>query len=340
MKLIRLFIWLLFVISLTVWTVFVSADEFDWLEDLTLDDFGDNIALDDGVNADFTGDEFSVDEDSVDENFTGDELDFGDDELNFGDDEFNVDGSGDDANFGDDEFGLFEDTKINVVVGTTTETSVELSFDKIEDYSDYKILYAKTPLFEAPIEEVLETTTTIEEDATEGTVTIEGLEPQTNYYFVVVAMDDSGLRNDDTQSEEITVFTENMVGSASTENMIIDVDHEVNNLSADVTFTAGKDVVTVWVYVSDTEEFSEEKVEIDATSGVYSFNAADYGTKYVRLLPIDNEGIAWDPSDIEVIVFEEPAVSMGTPETGPALYLAVLFALFGSMAYIAVRRRA
>ena len=330
MKLIRLLIWLLFAISLTVGAVFVSADEFDWLEELTLDDFGseDSLAVDEtGIEGDFAEDEFIIDENGV--------------EADFGGDEFSIDGDGVELDFGDEEFGLFEDTKINVVVDTTTENSVDLVFDKVEDYTDYKVLYAKTPLFEAPIEEVLETTATVEEGATQWTVTVENLDPQTNYYFVVVAMDDTGLRNDDTQSEETTVFTENVAfGAGSTENFIIDVDHEVNNLSADVTFTAGKDVVTVWVYVSDTEEFSDEKVEIDATTGVYTLDSADYGTKYVRLLPINNEGIAWDPSDVEVIVFEEPAVSMGTPETGPALYLAVLFALFASMAYVVRRRKA
>gem|GEM_PF-3453520 len=257
---------------------------------------GDEFTIDeDGIEGDFGGDEFTIDEDGIEGDFGGDEFSIDGDgvELDFGDDEFSIDGDGVELDFGDDEFGLFEDTKINVVVDTTTENSVDLSFDKIEDYTDYKILYAKTPLFEAPIEEVLETTATIEEGAVQGFVTVENLEPQTNYYFVVVAMDDTGLRDDDTQSEETTVFTENLVlAAASTENFIIEVDHEVNNLSADVTFTAGQDVVTVWVYVSDTEEFSEEKVEIDVASGVYAFNAADYGTKYVRLLPINNEGIA------------------------------------------------
>ncbi len=337
MKLFRLFLWFLFVGFLALGILFVNADEFDGLEEITLEDFwgtGDQLSVNDNeVNVDLAWEELDVngDEDNLD--FWEEEFDVngGWEELDFGED---------DSNVNEDEFDLFSDTKVSVVVDNTTENSVKLSFDKVWDYTDYKVLYARVPLSEAPIEEVLETNTTLEENATTGSVLIEGLEPQTNYYLVVVAMDDTGVRNDDTQSEEIQVFTENTAPAASTENYITNVNHEVNNLSADVTFTAGSDVATIWVYVSDTEDFSDDKVEIDAKAPSYTVTATNYGTKYVRLLPISKEGIAGEPTDTEVIVFEEPAVAMWEPKTGPALDIAILFALLASMFYVVARRKA
>ena len=310
-----------------------------YAQEVTSDTNNTDVTLDDtGIEANAGETSVDLEWDQLDVNVEGNDIDITGDEINI------------------DELEEWEeiDETIQLRVKDVKENEATLEFDVLPGYTDYKVFYSQKSIAEAQPEEILETTTTVDELAETGSVTISGLEPNSTYYAVIVALTNDWEKYDASMSEEVTINTqwptidnidtniENNIDNnhwVAKDVTLSDIKFEIKNKEVTATFTPWLDTKKVLVYVSDDPTNFVNKVwEVDAMSGSYTFMVDNYWTKYVKLVPVDEMWIAWEVSEPQKIVVTDPSTRMWTPKTGPELYMLVVVAILAYVGYIYKRR--
>ena len=242
-----------------------------------------------------------------------------------------------------DNLSTGEDTKI--VLSTTwevTTNSVSLTFKKLDAYSNYKIYYSKSS------EENLSEKDITAEDGQENVdVTIDNLESNTGYQFIAKAFDNNANPVAATVSDPIDVTTAE-VHNAPSDNIIHNPLVKVDGTNITISYKPWVDVSKVQISLSEDAKTFKPLTTIDATQTSYTFTAKSTWKKYIKIVPIAQDGTIWvckvwetnvDNNTFTAIVKpKNTQKKIWKPKTGPEMYLLIILAIFAYVVY-ALRKR-
>jgi len=235
------------------------------------------------------------------------------------------------------------------LTGDVTSDSVTLTFDKVGDYTNYKIYYAPEGdenLFE---KEVL-----VSGDQTQAVVTIDNLSPNTKYKFIAKAFDEDGNPVEATTSDPVYVTTkaeedQSETHPAPSDNVIYNPVVKVEGNKIIITWKAGADVDKVQISMSDDGKIFKPVATVDGKTGKYVIDAKTTGKKYIKLVPIASDGTLGvckvGTTEVQFVTAnvqpkKEATKKMGHPKTGPETYFLFLLALLVATGYIYKRKMA
>lgn len=242
-----------------------------------------------------------------------------------------------------------------IVLSTTWETTIDtvtLTFKKIPGYSNYKIYYAKVDenITEEEISNLdySEKQVIAEDDKENVEVTIDQLEENQRYQFLVKAFDNTGTPIFSTQSEFLYVTTK-QAHKAPEDNIIYDPVVKVDGTKVNISYKPWVDVRRVKISVSEDGQTFRPKDTIDASQTSYSFSPENTWKIYIKIVPVAEDGTFWVCKVGEVNVKDniftanvepkkETQEKMWEPETGPELYFLVIIAILAYAVY-ALRKR-
>ena len=243
-----------------------------------------------------------------------------------------------------DDLSTSEDTKI--VLSTTwevTTNSVSLTFKKLDAYSNYKIYYSKSSE-----KNLSEKDITVEDGQKNVNVTIDNLELNTWYQFIAKAFDDNGNPVAATVSDPIDVTTA-QVHNAPSDNIIHNPVVKVDGTKITISYKPWVDVSKVQISLSEDGKTFKPLTTIDATQTSYTFTAKSTWKKYIKIVPIAQDGIIWVckvwETNVDNNTFTATVKPKNTqkkiwkPKTGPEMYLLIILAIFAYVVY-ALRKRA
>ena len=224
-----------------------------------------------------------------------------------------------------------------------TANSVTLTFKKLDAYSNYKIYYSKSS------EENLSEKDIIAEDGQENVeVTIDNLEPNTEYQFIAKAFDDNGNPVAATASDPVDVTTE-QVHNAPSDNIIHDPVIKVDGSKITISYKPWVDVAKVQISLSEDAKTFKPLTTVDTSQTSYTFTAKSTWKKYIKIVPIAQDGTIWVckvwKTTVDNNTFTATVKPNNTqkkiwePKTGPEMYLLIILAIFAYVVY-ALRKRA
>ena len=283
------------------------------------------------------------------ENETNDES--GENELwddEFWDDELWDDELWDDELW-DDEFWEESETKVWEIQAN----SVKLTFPvKEEDgviYTDYKVLFSKVSLQNAKTEEISDVTVKLDDLESGGTIEYElsSLASDTEYYVVVVPVDESWFNVDGLMTKEISFSTigwnwEKTEHSVAADNVITWETATSVDKSITVNFNAWNDTQTVAIHLSSDGNNYTKHWEVDWSEGTYSMTVSSFGNYYIKITPLDNDGNIWAEKIVQVEVHDTKkaaAANIWNPKTWPELYALLFAAIIVYSVYTLFMRR-
>ena len=229
------------------------------------------------------------------------------------------------------------------VTWDVTVNSVSLTFKKLDAYSNYKIYYSKSS------EENLSEKDIIAEDGQENVeVTIDNLEPNTEYQFIAKAFDDNGNPVAATASDPVDVTTE-QVHNAPSDNIIHDPVIKVDGSKITISYKPWVDVAKVQISLSEDAKTFKPLTTVDTSQTSYTFTAKSTWKKYIKIVPIAQDGTIWVckvwKTTVDNNTFTATVKPNNTqkkiwePKTGPEMYLLIILAIFAYVVY-ALRKRA
>jgi len=279
---------------------------------------------------------------------SGDEETTWDDELT--DDELTDDELTDDELTGDDELDDEETTwtdeleteQVKVEEKNVSSNSITLTVTPVEWYDNYKVYYTEDG--ESNVwEQELQT-----QDGEATDVTLTDLDPSTTYNIVVKAFDEDGNPIESTTSEQITVTTSEQEEQhqAASDNILYNPTVKAYNDKIVVTYKPGLDVKKVQISLSEDGNTFKPVAVVDATTTTYTIPVEKSGKKYVKLVPVAEDGTlgvckVWT-TNVDFVTADIPAPKkeapkhIGKPKTGPETYLLAILAVF---AYVLYARR-
>ena len=224
--------------------------------------------------------------------------------------------------------------------GEVADTAVTLSLTPIDGYTTYKIYYNKDG--DSNVNEKL-----VEYDWQEPTeVDITGLEPNTEYTFIAKAFDNDGNPVESTASEPVNVKTAEPKHAAPADNVIYNPTIKAYEDKIVITYKPGLDVKTVQISMSDDGQTFKPVARVDAKTTSYTIPVEKSGTKYVKLVPIADDGTTWVckiwSTEVSVLkaVVKKPTKTaeknVGKAKTGPETYFLIILAV---LAYVVYARR-
>ena len=228
------------------------------------------------------------------------------------------------------------------VTWDVTANSVTLTFKKLDAYSNYKIYYSKSS------EENLSEKDIIAEDGQENVeVTIDNLEPNTEYQFIAKAFDDNGNPVAATASDPVDVTTE-QVHNAPSDNIIHNPLVKVDGTNITISYKPWVDVSKVQISLSEDAKTFKPLTTVDTSQTSYTFTAKSTWKKYIKIVPIAQDGTIWvckvwetnvDNNTFTAIVKpKNTQKKIWKPKTGPEMYLLIILAIFAYVVY-ALRKR-
>jgi len=227
--------------------------------------------------------------------------------------------------------------------GDVTATSVTLQFQPLEEYTHYKIYYAPTG-----DENFEERDVTVDDTTQPAVVTIDGLNPNTEYQFVVKAFDNDGNPVEATTSDPITVKTAEQ-HAAPSDNVIYNPTIKVEGNKIIISWKAGADVDKVQISLSEDGKTFKPVATVDANEWTYTIEAQTTGKKYVKLVPIASDGTLGvckvGAADVPYLTAnvqpkQEAQKKIGHAKTGPETYVLLILAILGALAYTYRKRQA
>ena len=230
------------------------------------------------------------------------------------------------------------------LTGNVTTGSVTLTFDKVGDYTNYKIYYA--PNGDDNLQEKDVTLTGWQDKAV---VTIDGLTPNTKYKFIAKAFDEDGNPVEATTSDPIYATTKAEEHPAPSDNVIYNPVVKVEGNKIIITWQAGADVSKVQISLSQDGKIFKPVATVDAKAGKYTIDAKTTGKKYIKLVPIASDGTLGvckiGATEVPFVTAnvqpkKEATKKIGHPRTGPETYLLILLALIVAAGYVYKRRTA
>lgn len=244
------------------------------------------------------------------------------------------------------------DNKITLsLTWESTTDSISLTFKKLDKYSQYKVYYSKT----SETDNLLEKQVNAEDGQEDVNVTVDNLEPNTEYQFVVKAFDNDGNPVAETESDPLTASTKQVtttepVHNAPSDNIIHDPVVTTNGTEVTISYKPWVDVSKVQISSSEDGQTFKPVATIDATKTSYTFTPKTTWKKYIKIVPIAKDGTIWICRVGKTVVKNntfttsvEPKKTtqkkIWKPKTGPEIYLLILFAIFAYIVY-ALRKRA
>ena len=231
------------------------------------------------------------------------------------------------------------------LTGQVTTGSVTLTFNKVGDYTNYKIYYAPEGDDNLQEKEV-----TLEDGQDQATVTVDGLMPNTKYKFIAKAFDDDGNPVESTTSDPVYATTKaEETHPAPSDNVIYNPVVKVEGNKIIITWKAGADVDKVQISMSDDGKIFKPVATVDGKTGKYTIDAKTTGKKYIKLVPIASDGTLWvckvGATNVQFVTAnvqpkKEAAKKIWHPKTGPETYLLVLLALIVAAGYVYRKRTA
>jgi len=228
------------------------------------------------------------------------------------------------------------------VVDTTT-WSVTLSFNKVGDYTDYKVYYSKVD----DQNNIQEQEVKLDELDYSKEVTISWLDSDTEYQFIIKAFDNDWNPIESTTSDPIKAKTKVIEHAAPADNIIYNPVLKVDWSKIIVSYKPWVDVKKIQISLSTDGKVFKTLTTLDSTEKIYTINTKTTGKKYVKLVPIAEDGTLWVckvwTSKVDFVTAKvEPKKAakkvMWKPKTGPETYLLVLLAIFVYIIY-AVRKQ-
>jgi len=238
-----------------------------------------------------------------------------------------------------------EDTteeKVVLEATSVTENSATFLLHPVDGYTTYKIYYTKEGSNDVGEKEV-----TIDEN-NEGTeeVEITGLEPATTYTVVAKAFDEDGNPIESTASDPVTIRTNEATHQAPADNVIYNPTVKAYDDKIVVSYKPGMDVKKVQISISDDGKTFKPVAVVDATTTTYTIPVETPGKKYVKLVPVAEDGTLWvckvGTTDVQFVTAQVPAPkqeaekNVGKAKTGPETYFLIILAV---LAYVVYARR-
>lgn len=230
------------------------------------------------------------------------------------------------------------------LTGEVTDSSVTLTFDKVGDYTNYKIYYAPEN-----DDNLAEKDVTLNDGQTKATVTIDWLTPNTKYKFIAKAFDDDGNPVEATTSDPIYVTTKEQMHQAPSDNVIYNPVVKVEWNKIIITWKAGADVDKVQISISNDGKIFKPVATVDGKAGKYVINAKTTGKKYIKLVPIASDGTLGvckvGTTNVQFVTAnvqpkKEATKKIWHPKTGPETYLLFILALIVALGYVYRKRNA
>ena len=232
--------------------------------------------------------------------------------------------------------------------GDVTPTSVTLQFQPLEEYTHYKIYYAPTG------DENFEEKDVTVDDATQpAVVTVDGLNPNTEYQFVVKAFDNDGNPVEATTSDPVTVKTKTTEQkeehAAASDNVIYNPTIKVEGSKIIISWKAGADVDKVQISLSEDGKTFKPVATVNSDKSSYTIDAKTTGKKYIKLVPIASDGTLGvckvGTADVPYLTAnvqpkKEAQKKIGHAKTGPETYVLLILAILGALAYTYRKRQA
>ena len=231
------------------------------------------------------------------------------------------------------------------VTDNPTTDSVTLIISPVDGYIDYKIYYAK----EGDEENLAETGIVIDHPGTE-TITIKGLEAGNTYVFRAKAFDQDGNPVESTTSDPVKVtLPEWEKHAAPADNVIYDPVVKVEWKKIKITYKPGADVKKVQISISEDGKVFKPVATIDATQTEYEIPVETTGKKFIKIVPIAEDGtlgvckigateVPYVTATVEAK--KKAQTNMGKPKTGPETTLLMLLAILVAVGYLYRRQRA
>ena len=232
-----------------------------------------------------------------------------------------------------------------VVLSSTgeTETWVNLLLTPVDGYTNYKVYYSKDGDNELSEQDLIYTW------AGEADVTITGLNAETKYNFVAKAFDNNGNPVESTTSDSLAVITKTQKHAAPADNVINNPVVKVNWNKIIVSYKPGVDVKKVQISISEDGKTFKPVSTVDSSVKSYTITSKTTGKKYIKIVPIAEDGTLWV---CKVWATEVPFVTakvepkkvakkvMWKPKTGPETYILVILAILAYFAYAIKKERA
>ena len=223
-----------------------------------------------------------------------------------------------------------------------TDHSVTLTFNKVNDYRNYKIYYAPEN-----DDNLLEKEVNLDDNQNRAVVTIDWLTPDTKYKFIAKAFDDNWSPVEATTSDPIYATTKSQMHEAPSDNVIYDPVVKVEGNKIIITWKAGADVDKVQISISDDGKTFKSVATVDGKVGKYVIDAKTTGKKYIKLVPIASDGTLGvckvGTTNVQFVTADvqpkkEATKKIWHPKTGPETYLLFVLALIVALVYVYRKR--
>ena len=251
-----------------------------------------------------------------------------------------------DDDIADDEATNNEKVELSLA-GNVENWIARLEVVKIDNYDDYKVYYT-----EEWTNTVLEKEFSFADNLeNKQVISVEWLKGGSKYTFVVKAFDNDGNPIESTASEslEVTVPATDDNHNAASDNVIYDPVLKVDWKDIHVSYKPGNDVKKVQISISEDGKTFKPVATIDATQTSYTIHTETTGKKFVKLVPIAEDGTLWvckiGATDVQFITADveakKPAEkNIWKPKTGPETYLLIILAVLAYIAYSVRKLRA
>ncbi len=232
--------------------------------------------------------------------------------------------------------------KVDLALSGVTDSSVTLLLTPVDGYTSYKIYYSKD--WDNQLSEKDLTYTW----AGEANVTITGLNAETKYNFVAKAFDNEGNPVEATTSDNLAVTIKAKQHAAPADNVIYNPVVKVNWSKIIVSYKPGVDVKKVQISISEDGKTFKPVSTVDSSVKSYTITADKTGKKYIKLVPIAEDGTLWV---CKIWATQVPFVTakvapkkvakkvMWKPQTGPETYILVILAILAYFAYAIKKQR-
>ena len=231
--------------------------------------------------------------------------------------------------------------KVVLEVTSNPTDSVVLLLHPVEGYTTYKVYYNKEGDDNVNEKEVIYT------GAGVTSVELKDLEPSTTYIAVAKAFDEDGNPIESTTSDPVTFTTQEPVQHAApADNVIYNPTVKVYDDKIVVTYKPGMDVKKIQISMSDDGQTFKPVAVVDASTTTYTIPVTTPGKKYIKLVPVAEDGTLWVckiwATDVQFVTAEvkKPTKTaeknVGKAKTGPETYFLIILAV---LAYIVYARR-
>ena len=233
--------------------------------------------------------------------------------------------------------------KVDLALSGVTDSSVTLLLTPVDGYTSYKVYYSKdwdNQLSEKDLTYTGDTT---------FPVSITGLNAETKYNFVAKAFDEDWNPVEATTSDNLTATTKAKQHAAPADNVIYNPTVKVSWNKIIVSYKPGTDVKKVQISISEDGKTFKPVSTVDSSVKSYTITADKTGKKYIKLVPIAEDGTLWvckiwatQVSFVTAKVAPKKVAKkvMWKPQTGPETYILIVIAILAYVVYAIKKQRA